>query len=136
MGQVSRYNFNEINFPCKRSLLEPHSSGSTDLIQGQKLIIERMEFEEKLHFDSKFLENLVGDRFIYDFCGRKVGYPPSLPLEKRLPLPHLRVTDSHRIKLRRFVPHMCPNPMSPSPWKLLNGMIDILPIQSVKRDTS
>lgn len=72
MGQVSRYNFNEINFPCKRSLLEPHSSGSTDLIQGQKLIIERMEFEGKLHFDSKFLENLVRDRFMYPiFAGER-----------------------------------------------------------------
>lgn len=119
---------------------------STDLIQGQKLVRPLNEWnwndQGKMHFDSKFFENLVeiGRRsFMYDFCGRKVAYPSLLlpPLSPEASSsPHLRVIDSHRIKLRRFVPHMCPNPMSPSPWKLLNGMIDILPIQSVKRDHS
>lgn len=146
MGQVSRFTIQfHINFPYKCSLLEPHSSVRDTFDRSHTKIkintsIKRMEFERSrknaLRFEILWKSHReIGRRsFMYDFCGRKTAYPS---LTRSVFLPHLRVTDSHRIKLRRFVPHMCPDPMSsPSPWKLLNGMIDILPIQSVKRDTS
>lgn len=84
-----------------------YGTRSTDLIQGQKLVRPLNEWnwndQGKMHFDSKFFENLVeiGQRsFMYDFCGRKVAYPslllPPLPPEASSS-PHLRVIDSHQI---------------------------------------